>query len=158
MRIIKLIIVSALFFFLLLTAMSLLIPSHVRISRAINLPVQHTHVMSFVEDTATWKQWHPFFKDRSIQDVLSQNQVQWETKQKNDSLFVMSLTQKGHAPVENTWQLHSLASADSIALQWYMDFRLSWYPWQKFGSLFYEKTYGTMMEQGLYDVKRILAP
>jgi hypothetical protein len=34
-----------------------------------------------------------------------------------------------------------------------MDFRLRWYPWQKFGSLLYEDTYGTMMQQGLQKLK-----
>jgi hypothetical protein len=37
-----------------------------------------------------------------------------------------------------------------------MDFRLSWYPWEKFSSLFYEKTYGTMMETGLLNFKKRL--
>jgi hypothetical protein len=37
-----------------------------------------------------------------------------------------------------------------------MDFRLSWYPWEKFSSLFYEKTYGAMMERGLNDLKKRL--
>lgn len=52
------------------------------------------------------------------------------------------------------WQLHRSNPQDSATLQWYMDFHLSWYPWQKFGSLFYENNYGRMMEQGLYNLKR----
>lgn len=36
-----------------------------------------------------------------------------------------------------------------------MDFHLSWYPWQKFGSLLYESTYGAMMEKGLTNIKTL---
>lgn len=153
MRIIKLIIISAAFFFLLLTAMSLLVPSHVRISRATNISSQNKNLMRFIQDTSQWNKWHPFFKGSSISAVLQPNKVQWQTVKKTDSLFIISLQQENKKPVLNTWELHSLASSDSTALQWYMDFHLSWYPWEKFGSLFYEKTYGTMMEQGLINLK-----
>jgi hypothetical protein len=37
-----------------------------------------------------------------------------------------------------------------------MDFKLPWYPWQKFGSLFYENTYGQMMQNGLANSKNRL--
>jgi hypothetical protein len=39
-----------------------------------------------------------------------------------------------------------------------MDFQLAWYPWQKFSSLFYERTYGAMMERGLANFKKQLIP
>jgi hypothetical protein len=138
--------------------MSLLIPSHVRISRAINLPEKTSRSIRFIEDTAQWRLWHPFFKSQSVQNVLDQNHVSWKTVLENDSIFSISLTQNTHRPVLNTWQLHALNNVDSVALQWYMDFHLAWYPWEKFSSLFYEKTYGAMMEQGLYDMKSTLVP
>jgi len=152
-RIIKLALISFLFFFVLLTIMSLFIPSHVRISRAINIASTNQKAMLLVEDTTEWRKWHPLFKESSIATVLGSNKVTWRTITKTDSLFVMSFQQENKEPVTNSWQLHRLASSDSTALQWYMDFQLKWYPWQKFGGLFYEKTYGTMMEQGLNDLK-----
>ncbi|HVE60520.1 MAG TPA: hypothetical protein VNA26_01785 [Chitinophagaceae bacterium] len=36
-----------------------------------------------------------------------------------------------------------------------MDFHLKWYPWQKFSSLLYEERYGTMMQNGLTNLKEI---
>jgi len=44
---------------------------------------------------------------------------------------------------------------DSLTLQWYMDFKLKWYPWEKFRSLFYENIYGVQMEQGLHNLKEL---
>jgi hypothetical protein len=35
-----------------------------------------------------------------------------------------------------------------------MDFKLRWYPWEKFSSLLLEKRYGPVMEQGLAKLKK----
>ncbi len=70
-----------------------------------------------------------------------------------DSLVVMQFSQ-GNKTMYNGWQLYGYPSTDSVTLQWYMDFNLPWYPWQKFSSLFYEDTYGRMMEKGLANIKK----
>ena len=44
---------------------------------------------------------------------------------------------------------------DSSTLQWYMDFKLRWYPWEKFKSLFFENIYGFQMERGLENLKQL---
>ena len=64
--------------------------------------------------------------------------------------------QQAHKPeVINGWKIYQHSQVDSLTLQWYMDFQLKWYPWQKFGSLFYENTYGVMMEKGLSNIKEL---
>jgi len=40
-------------------------------------------------------------------------------------------------------------------VQWWMDFKLRWYPWEKFSSLFFENIYGAQMEKGLDNLKRL---
>jgi hypothetical protein len=37
-----------------------------------------------------------------------------------------------------------------------MDFRLRWYPWEKFSSLLLEKRYGPMLENGLDNLKKLM--
>ena len=71
----------------------------------------------------------------------------------SDSEVVVQMQQGNKPPVISGWKFHEFPNADSLTLQWYMDFRLKWYPWQKFGSLFYENTYGRMMEEGLTNLK-----
>jgi len=68
---------------------------------------------------------------------------------------VMRLQQLGKPEVINGWKIYRYSNMDSLTLQWYMDFHLKWYPWKKFGSLFFENTYGVMMEQGLNNVKTL---
>ena len=155
MRLIKLAFISFIVFFGIITAMSLLIPSHIRISKAVSIS-RTDSVFYLINNVDQWPRWHPAFQGLDAGTALQASHIAVASVQKNDSLVSMSWQQAGKTPVLNTWELHRFGETDSVALQWYMDFHLKWYPWQKFNSLLYEKTYGTMMEQGLNNIKRIL--
>lgn len=153
MRAIKLFFLSAFFLFLVVTVISLLIPSHIRISKAINLHASKDSVFALIGDTTKWKQWHPaFIPNDSLKKFPA---IHITNEIKNDSEIVMHLQQQNKPEVINGWKLYAHSEIDSLTLQWYMDFHLKWYPWQKFGSLFYENTYGVMMQQGLENLKKI---
>lgn len=154
MRLIKLALLSLLFFFGILTAMSLLIPAHVRISRAVNISSRADSLFYWINNREQWPRWHPAFQGQSAA-LLQQHRIRITPVLQTDTLITMRWEQAGKPPVLNSWQLHRFSTADSATLQWYMDFRLQWYPWQKFSSLFYEKTYGAFMEQGLQNIKRL---
>lgn len=150
-RLIKLGVLSVFFLFLVVTAISLLIPPEIRISKAINISGPPDSIFSLISDTSKWKQWHPAFIPNDSLEVFPA--VHIVKRSQNDSEIVMHLQQKGKPEVINGWKLYSYNNVDSLTLQWYMDFHLKWYPWKKFGSLFFEKTYGVMMEQGLAGLK-----
>jgi hypothetical protein len=129
----------------------LLIPSHVRISKATNIHAPEDSIFALISDTSRWKEWHPAFMQKdSAPKFPSINIVQ---RNQNNSEIVMHLQQAGKPEVINGWKIYEHPQVDSLTLQWYMDFHLKWYPWQKFGSLFYENTYGVMMEKGLDNIK-----
>ena len=151
MRIIKLGLISFIFIFLLLTLISLMFPSQIRISRATNLPNQRDSIFALLNAEQAW---HPAYSDSA-----SRRQMQALDKtlvEQTDSSLIYSLQQSGRKKVINAWKLYGTPASDSLTLQWYMDFNLSWYPWEKFSSLFYEKTYGAMMENGLNNLKKRL--
>jgi hypothetical protein len=150
-RLIKLAFISILLLFLVITAISLLFPSHIRISKAINIHSESDSIFALIRDTAKWKQWHPaFIPNDSAVKFPAIHIVQ---KFESDSEIIMHLQQSGKPEVINGWKIYQYSRVDSLTLQWYMDFNLKWYPWKKFGSLFYENTYGVMMEQGLSNIK-----
>jgi hypothetical protein len=152
LRFIKLAIISFLFFFLLLTALSLFIPSHIRISKAVNVSGTPSQLLAYIGDTATWSQWHPLIQQLKTQG--RQQHFQTTPLAKTDSTVIFHTQYNTQTPITNGWQVYHFPNADSLTLQWYMDFDLKWYPWQKFGSLFYEKTYGTIMQQGLENIRQ----
>ena len=153
MRLIKLALISFVVFFGIITVMSLAIPSQIRISKAINVKAGTNEIFPLIKDQQTWPQWHPAFKEGNINQLLQENKITLTPLVANDTLVTVQWQQEGNRPVINGWHMHEFAGADSSTLQWYMDFNLPWYPWHKFGSLFYEKTYGVMMEEGLQNLK-----
>ena len=152
MRIIKLGLISFVIIFFIIFLISLLFPSEIRISRATNLPNQRERIFAALQKE---NEWHPAYLDSAAAAQMSR--LRKTVTQQTDSTFIYQLQQSSRKPVINGWQLYGTSSSDSLTLQWYMDFKLSWYPWEKFSSLFYEKTYGSMMEKGLGNLKKQLS-
>ena len=155
MRLIKLALLSIFFIFLIGTGFSLMIPSHIRISKAINLQAPKDSIFALVTNQERWKEWHPAFMNESGSSRFPDIRI-ISKKQQPDEV-VLELQQGNKEPVPNGWKIYDHSSVDSLTLQWYMDFHLKWYPWKKFSSLFFENTYGVMMEQGLANIKKLTA-
>jgi hypothetical protein len=163
MRALKLAILSFVFLFLLMTAFSLFIPSNIRISKAVNVMARDEMVFHYVADLAAWKQWHPALKELPQNEIVVLQNGDLRIKdntialleKKPDEIITELKKDKGRPVVSGIKLLHH-AGSDSLTLQWYMDFRLRWYPWEKFKSLLYENIYGVHMERGLSNLKALL--
>ena len=163
MRFIKLAIISVIFFALFITGLSLFFPSHVRISKAIDITANKDSLMNQVADAANWKKWYPgadtsdfFFIAGKIKGIISGNKQGLVIKEVNDSAVLASNAGPNSKRGESGWNIFPGHIPNSFTVQWYMDFHLRWYPWEKFSSLLLEKRYGTMMEQGLTKLKALL--
>jgi len=167
-RILRLLILSFLCLFFVVTAISFLIPSRVRISRATNIQATAGDVWRQVDDMQRWIEWNPFFHQVAPGEIeyadtsngkppamkIRETLIQLKEIKTDERIFVM-LT-KGKRPVLNGWKFIHHSGSDPATLQWYFDFNLRWYPWEKFGSLLFEKSYGAQMEQGLSNIKKIV--
>lgn len=154
MRIIKLGLLSFGILFCVLLFISLLFPSHIRLSKATNVVNKKDSLLSLVSRQDQWPRWHPAFVESTSAGRLLT--LEKKVLQQTDSTFMIQLQAAGKAPVINGWQVFGTPTSDSLTIQWYMDFKLGWYPWQKFSSLFFEQTYGRMMQQGLTNIKVLL--
>ena len=168
MRLFKLLIISITILFLLVTGISLLIPFHVRISRATNVLATPTEVWQQVDDMHTWKNWNPFFSSVSLEKIsysdtangkpramkVNGTSIQWKEIKQDEHIAIMQ--KPGYRSISNGWKCISHAGTDSTTVQWYMDFHLRWYPWEKFASLLFEQSYGPKMEQGLGNIKKMV--
>jgi hypothetical protein len=132
---------------------SLLIPSHVRISKAINIAAPKDSVLALIKDPQRWNEWHPAFNGSDSSRKFAQIHI--VSKAQTDSTLVMEMQQGNKPVVINGWNTYEYQGSDSITLQWYMDFHLGWYPWKKFGSLFYESSYGPLMQEGLENLRKL---
>jgi hypothetical protein len=162
MRVIKLAILSFIFIFLLITLISLFIPGSIRISKATNIAADDRVVYTYVDELPDWKQWHPVLKNVPENEfvVLDDSNVKVQgtsirvVGRKNEEIITEMVTDNGR-PVISVLKVIRHQEGDSSTLQWYMDFKLRWYPWEKFKSLFFENIYGFQMERGLENLKQL---
>ena len=160
MKLIKLGLISLLVFFLMVFIMSLLIPSHVRISRAINITAQKDSIRSFVTDLRKWENWNVLIMNPEVTGK------QYSDGQFNsDQLQVIRQSVTGDT-MTFSWKQHNGRSGNGgftfhmsnniTVAQWYFDFHLKWYPWEKFSSLLLENQVGPPMEKSLANLRDLM--
>ncbi|OQP54641.1 hypothetical protein A4H97_22010 [Niastella yeongjuensis] len=161
MRIVKLAIISAVVLFLVTYLFSLIIPSQIRISRAMNIAVPGDSLRAWVTDLRQWKEWNELTNNPDLT-----NQQYTEKAFSSDQLHVTSLPSNGDT-LYTAWKQQKNAqvlasgftwqgTADQLVIQWYFDVKLRWYPWEKFGSIVFDKQLGPPMEKSLGNLKKLL--
>lgn len=163
MRIIKLGIISIIFFAFFLTGISLFFPSHIRISKAIDIKTEKDSILSLITNAENWKKWYPGADTADL--AITDGQIKGSGTSEMQGLKITDVTDSS-VRIENTgskskkgvMQLNIFPSAvpNTLTIQWYRDFHLRWYPWEKFSGLLLEKRYGPVLEKGLENLKRIL--
>ena len=150
MRIIKLAILSFIFIFLLITIISLFIPGSIRISKATNIAADDKVVYTYIDELPDWRQWHPALTNVPENEfaVLKDSSI----RVRGTTIRVVA---RRNEEIISVLKVIRHQQGDSSTLQWYMDFKLGWYPWEKFKSLFFENIYGFQMEQGLENLKSL---
>ncbi len=147
MKFIKLGIISVVTFAILITLFSLFFPSRVRISKAIDINHDRETVMIQLKDTMNWKKWYPGADSAISLPVI--------TAMTDSSVAAETYLDNGRKGITG-WNVFNAALPRTVTVQWYMDFRLRWYPWEKFSGLLLEKRYGPVMEKGLERLKGVM--
>jgi len=162
MRVIKLAILSFIILFVVVTIISLFIPEKITISKATNIAADNNVVYTYIEKLPEWKQWHPALKDLSQNEIQILNDNSMKVRgttinvlERKQEELVTEMVTDGGRPIISGFKILRHQQGDSSTLQWYMDFKLRWYPWEKFRSLFFENVYGVQMEQGLANLKEL---
>lgn len=161
MQVIKLGLLSVVVFALLITGISLFFPAHVRISKAIDINAPKEKVWPMVTDAAQWSRWFPRgdslppYKVFDVIKGIGTDSLQALLLVSSTDSTVMAtnvgqLAKKGGSG----WNIYPGSTPNTVTVQWYMDFQLKWYPWEKFSSLLLEGRYGPFMEKGLENLKR----
>ncbi len=154
MRIIKLAILSFVFLFIILTGITFLIPSDIRLSKVVSVQAPKDSIFSLIKNKDQWPKWHPSFNSNNPSSIQKLKEVKTTIVSENDSLLTMQWQVGDTKPVNNGWQLHKMGEDNDYTLQWFINFHSGWYPWEKLKTLFYENNYGKMMEQGLKNIKQ----
>ena len=115
-----------------------------------------------VSNAANWKKWYPgagsmnlLLVDGKIKGIETHSGQGLMITTVNDSTVLAINTRSNSKRGETGWNFFP-GRNNGVTVQWYMDFHLSWYPWEKFSGLLLEKRYGPVMEKGLDNLKALL--
>jgi hypothetical protein len=159
MRLIKLVLISVVVLFALITGIASLLPSHVRISRAIDINAPADRIYPKLADVRQWDGWNEYIRfyhnKRPESDRLMSQEITIVLDQKSDTLITASWQQLSGSKFGSGYQLISYPGRSlHTTLQWYFDFNVKWYPWEKFQSIVYDEQLGPVMEKSLQNLKQ----
>jgi len=160
MRFIKLAFISAVVLFVIILLISLLLPSHIRVSRAIDINAPAENIYPLLSDTKKWEQWNDYIRayhNRVAEtDMLKADEIAVFITGKKDSLVTAEWKQPSGDKFGSGFAIFSNGSGKGhTTVQWYFDFHVRWYPWEKFQSIVYDQQLGPVMEKSLATLKRI---
>jgi len=155
MRFIKFIILSIVILSLLVTGISLLFPSTVIASRAIEMKTDPQKITYFVADLNHWSLWMSDWKENKV--VLENNTAHIGTQtvqflSKTDHSVNYQWIATGQSPylVQFEW---TLLKDSSYVIHWSFEQKVKWYPWEKFQTLLNDKVLGAKMELELQNLQ-----
>ena len=159
-KFLKLGIISLVLLFLLLTAMSLLIPSTVRISRAIDINAPSDSIQNYIEDLRRWSQWNEMITDTVFRDAkINATGIKTSdleiARTRSDKDGILTTWRRGGRKLESGFVIVQ-TTPESRVVQWYFDIHLKWYPWEKISSIVFDKQLGPPMERSLLRLKNLV--
>jgi hypothetical protein len=148
---------------LLITGISFLFPSQIRVSKAIDISTGKDSLMNMIGDPSNWRLWYPaadtswpYIENGKIKGIQTGKGHALTIKEINDSAVLTVNLGPSSKNAGSGWNVYPGRYPNSYTVQWFMDFHLRWYPWEKFSSILLEKRYGPMMEKGLEKLKSLL--
>ncbi len=170
MRLIKAFLVGITGLFIIITLLSLLIPSHVKVSRTIVINnTSKEKIFAQVINLKNWKNWHPLFASDSAVvnvantaggenescDIIYKNKTVHLQITKTDTAFIAFIVQaKGENDISNQINFYPLTELNQTRVDWNATTHLKWYPWEKFYAIFIDKLTGPGYEMALNGLKQ----
>jgi hypothetical protein len=159
MRVIKLALLSIVALFLVLCFFSVMMPSTVLVSRAVDINAPSDSIKYYVSDLNQWVFWVKGMKSKSV-TIKSAKEADLGTQQLTiqsvtDTTVVSIWESKTASKQESTIRFIKAAERNLTIVQWQFVQKLRWYPWEKFGSFMNDKILGPMMEENLQNLKQL---
>lgn len=167
MRYIKFLLFGAITLFLALTALSLLFPSNLRISRVANVPASKARTLDVIADLRSWGQWNRFVRNPQLTNGRYSSPSSGTGARFSSDQLSVSETGIDSNGIALQWDLTGgktyqggidllSVNPDSLTVQWWFDLHFRWYPWEKLGAFVYDRKLGPVMEESLDSLRLFL--
>ena len=163
MHLIKLGVISIVVLFGLVTAISLLLPSEVIVSRPIDLKASPDSVQAYISNLENWDDWIEHSDTARFVIDKKGNKVTFQ----NTHITILS---SDPGKISTQWQVgdgtkmagefNFIKNAGNpvFTLQWQFTQKVKWYPWEKFASILSDKALGPYMQRSLTKLKEQVEP
>jgi hypothetical protein len=158
MRLIKLLLISVFVLTTIITSISLLFPSEVVVSRAIEINAPSQDIAYFVSDLNHWNAWMTEWKENKVTIKDSTAFISTQTIQlikRTDSSARFNWIATGQPPYDVSIEWLPLSKGNYV-IHWSFTQKVHWYPWEKFQTLLNEKLLGYKMETELANLKEAI--
>ena len=165
MKFIKLVVISIVILFALITGIGLLFPPNVTVMRSINISAPEDSVYAMLDNIDNWQYW--MFDSARAPKILSQNSA-GKNAEAQVGKSTITITQVTDTSVESIWQTGKMHNqlcdfvisqnnqTPGLQVTWYFQQHLNWYPWERIGATLNEKILGPSMDSGFARLKRVL--
>ncbi|HLP35915.1 SRPBCC family protein [Lacibacter sp.] len=175
MRLIKMFLFVLLGLFAVITIIGLFIPSSVKISRGIIVTADSSKVFKELSDVKNWNKWLPWITADSgavvqLSAVTDQpgSYFRWKGVKVNSAgtMTIQSIKQneilvlhelKDMNKAEGGFRIRSTGANNNVTeVLWYMEYKLKWYPWERFFGIFTDQIIGSAFDKGLEQFKNYI--
>ena len=145
---------------IVITIISLLMPSTVVTIRSVSINADRDVVIAQVDKLENWKNWHPFFKNNNSVKLVDGN-LEWIENGKTNKLYISEKNENGirvlierpkEKPVINDITFTVIDNQTQV--EWKGVTKVKWYPWEKFSGIFLNSIVGPGYENALNGLKK----
>lgn len=150
--------------FIMITLVSLLMPSRVLTARTVLINAPQQVIVHSINDFQQWKAWHPVFMNApqglsvSSPSAGLNAAARWSSNGKENKMVItesaadhiyISLQRENENEVANQFHLLHIKDSSGIQVEWRTITKLKWYPWEKFSGIFIDKMTGPGYQEAL---------
>jgi hypothetical protein len=105
-----------------------------------------------------WPQWNEYIKALPVKEISSDSIHSLELSVSVLSADINTVKTSWREKNKKAFQgvFNIIPQKTETTVQWYFEFSVKWYPWEKFGSIIYDKELGPTMEKSLQNIKEML--
>ena len=168
MRLLKMFLFGLIGLFGVITIIGLFIPSSVKVTRGIIVDADSAKVFEQLSDVKNWAQWMPWITTDGgalvqLSPVTNQPGSYFKWKGLNvKGSGTISLTNITQQLIDVKYELKDMNDSEGgfritpsatnkkqTEVQWFMDYPLKWYPWERFYGIFFNSIMEPAFDKGL---------
>jgi hypothetical protein len=167
MRFVRFFLIGVIVLFVVSTALSLLFPGNVRISRTVEVDVPREKAYATLSDLRTWERWNGFIRGTPLTGKAFSSPASGKGAQLRSDQLVITEGLSDSNYLSFDWNLvkgrrfqggFSLLQIhpERLTVQYWFEFHLRWYPWERLGIFVYDRQWGPMLKESLDSLKLYL--